>query len=84
MVYEEVFEPIDVITVFRNGALQPLRFKWKDSVYRISKVQSRWTVPQGQGRVYHFAVSTGSPDSFEIIFSANDLRWQLARVAMDG
>lgn len=84
MVYEEVFEQIDVITVFQNGALQPLRFKWKDSVYRISKIQSRWTVPQAQGRAYHFAVSTGSPDSFEIIFNAADLKWQLARVAMDG
>ncbi|MCA9744161.1 hypothetical protein KC734_21670 [candidate division KSB1 bacterium] len=84
MVYEEVFEPIDVITVFQNGKLQPLRFKWKDSVYRISKVQSHWMVPQAQGRAYHFAVTTGSPDSFEIIFSDSDLKWQLARVAMDG
>lgn len=84
MIYEEVFEPIDVITVFHNGALQPLRFKWKDAVYKVAKVQSQWTVPKGQGRAYHFAVSTGSPDSFEIIFDADDLQWQLARVAMDG
>lgn len=84
MIYEEVFEPIEVITVFRNGVLQPLRFKWKDSVYKISKIHSRWSVPQGQNRTYHFAVSSGSPDSFEIVFNAEDLNWQLARVAMDG
>ena len=84
MVYEEVFEPIDVITVFQNGGLQPLRFTWKDAIYRISKIQSCWAVTQAQGRAYNFAVSTGSPDSFEMIFNAADLKWKLARVSRDG
>ncbi len=84
MIYEEIFEPVDVITLFQNGILQPLRFKWQGSVYKVAKVQSHWMVPLGRGRAHHFAVSTGSPDSYELIFNSYNLNWQLARVGLDG
>lgn len=84
MIYEEVFEPVEVITIFQNGLMQPLRFRWKGNVYKVSKIHSHWTTPQGQACEHHFAVSAGSPDSFELVFNNDDLNWQLARVALEG
>lgn len=84
MTYEEIFEPIEVITYFDQGVLKPLRFRWKGTVYKISQIHSHWTIPQPRGREHHFSVSAGSPDSFELVFNTEDLNWQLARVAMEG
>jgi len=42
MIYEDVNEPIEVIVVFRNRKMQPLRFKWNERVYKISNVNGGW------------------------------------------
>ncbi len=81
MMPEDIFEPIEVITYFERGTLRPLRFRWKGTVYKISRVYSHWIVPRGNGREHHFSVSAGTPDSFELIFNTGDLNWQLARIA---
>ena len=84
MTHEEIFEPIEVITYFDRGTVRPLRFRWKGTVYKISRIYSHWIVSRGRGREHHFSVSADSPDHFELVFNTDDLNWQLARVAMNG
>ncbi|NIR47711.1 hypothetical protein GWO43_04565 [candidate division KSB1 bacterium] len=84
MGYEDIFEPIQVITFFEEGKLYPLRFKWKGQVYKIKRVNSHWSVKEGMGRQHHFSVTANTPDCFELVFDTTDFNWQLARVYLEG
>ena len=84
MAYEEIQEPIEVITFFEQGKIHPLRFKWKGEVYKITRVNSRWSTQVGLGREYHFSVTANSPDCFELVFDTTDFNWQLAVVYLEG
>ncbi len=76
---EEIFDTIDVITLFDRGGLQPLRFRWNGRVYKIAEVQSIWSLPNNQHRTYHFSVRGQGPEYFEIVFDPENFHWQLAR-----
>jgi len=81
----EVFEPIEVITFFHKGKLEPLRFRWKGRVYRIAKIYSTWTEAKGKKRLNHFSLCTReSPDFFELTFDRQSFSWELARTAAAG
>jgi len=84
MPHEEIHETVDVITFFQQGRLHPLRFKWKGAVYKITRVNSSWSVRDGLSRQFHFSVSADSPDCFELIFDTADFNWELARVYLEG
>ena len=84
MAYEEILEPIEVITFFEAGKLHPLRFKWNGKVYKISHVNNFWSIQNGTNRRYHFSVTTDSTDCFEIIFDTTNFSWELARVFLEG
>lgn len=84
MVYEDIFEPIEVITFFENGRVHPLRFKWKGNVYRIRRVNGSWSAREGDGQKVYFSVSGDGPDCFELVFNTSDFNWQLTRVALEG
>ena len=84
MPHEEIFEPIQVISFFQNGQLHPLRFKWKNRVYKIIRVNSSWSSQLGTGKRYHFSVISDTPDCFELIFDSSTFFWELARVYVEG
>jgi|Deesub1362B_J571_1020462.scaffolds.fasta_scaffold03048_5 hypothetical protein len=84
MVYEDVNEPIEVITVFRHGRIRPLKFKWKNRVYSITRIHGGWVSDEGYSKHYHFSVSTGGPDCFELCFDTGSMTWELTRVFMEG
>ncbi|MFQ5674859.1 MAG: DUF6504 family protein [bacterium] len=84
MAYEEINEPIEVITFFQDGRLHPLRFKWKGQVYKITRVNSRWSEQMGLGRQVHFSVTASTPDCFELIFDTEGFDWKLKRVFLEG
>jgi len=78
---QEIHDTIEVITLFDHGGLQPLRFRWNGRVYKISEVNSIWSLPQNQYRTYHFSVRSQGADCFEIVFDPESFHWQLARVS---
>jgi hypothetical protein len=82
--FEDIFEPIEVITYFRDGQLQPLRFRWNGRVYRIQQINGQWQEFQGRGRQVHYSVSSGNSDNFELLFDSGDFSWQLARIGLEG
>jgi hypothetical protein len=84
MVYEEISEPVEVITFFENGRVHPLRFKWKGTVHRVRRVNGSWSSRDGERYKVYFSVSTDGPDCYELLFDATEFKWELTRVALDG
>ena len=84
MKFEDIYEPIEVITHFQEGRLRPLRFKWNGRVYKIRQWNGFWINRQGSNRQYHFSVQADNSDFVELMFDDADLQWQIARVCLDG
>jgi len=84
MIYEDVFEKIDVISLFRNGKLVPLKFKWNERTYSIRKINGSWVCDEGINRLYHYSVTSEGPDCFEIVFDSRNMSWELSRVCLEG
>ena len=84
MVYEDIFEPIEVISLFKEGKIKPLRFKWNGRVYRIKQINGHWVNPQGYSKQYHFSLIADSCDYFELTFDTANFEWQVARVCLEG
>ncbi len=81
MTYQDVEEPIDVIAVFENSRMRPIRFKWKDRVYRVKQVTGTWISEVGRYRHRHFAVVDEATNFFELSFDERDTNWTLTRIA---
>lgn len=84
MHYEELFEPIEVIVLFQQGQIIPLKFRWNGRVYKIKQLNGCWKENQGYGRQYHFSAQVDGSDCFELLFDSSDFSWQLARVCLEG
>ncbi len=84
MYFEELFEPIEVITYFQNGKIIPLKFRWNGRVYKIKQVTGHWRESHGYAQQHHFSVQVDGSDCFELLFNNADFSWQLARVCMEG
>ena len=81
---QAVQEPIEVITVFSEGHLQPLRFKWKSRVIKVAKVTGEWMRNEGDARIHYYSVLGESSDYFELAYNPRKLEWTLMKVWLDG
>jgi len=81
---EEVNEPIDVVTVFRHGAMAPVKFRWAGRTYRVERVAYRWVSREGAHPIYHFCVLTADDQTCEIELHTRNMRWTIARLRMEG
>ena len=84
MVCEDIYEPIEVISHFKDGKLKPLRFRWNDRVYKISQLNGHWVDNQGFSKEHHFSVIADTSDLFEILFNNTDFKWQITKVCLNG
>ncbi len=78
--FETLNDPIDVLTAFRNGAIDPLRFRWRGRVIRVKQVTGRWSRREGQALLRYFAVEGVTDDSYELCYDPRGPRWTLSRV----
>ena len=75
-----VFEKIEVIAYFHNLHLEILRFKWKDDIYNVSKINSKWKIPSGNSFEFHYTVICNKQNVMcELCFDLNDFRWELVQ-----
>jgi hypothetical protein len=81
--YQEVEEPIDVIAVFEKGRMRPLRFRWKNRVYKIQKVTGDWHSDVGRYRLRHFAVVDQAANYFQLSFDQYDAAWSLTKISVE-
>lgn len=84
MKYEDIGDRIEMIALFRDGRIQPLKFRWRDRVYRVQRVNGEWVSDEGQTRLYHYSVMTSGPDVYELTYNSGTRGWQLSRVCLVG
>jgi len=77
---EEINEPIAVLTIFRDGSLRPVKFKWAGKTYKVNRVTYEWVTKEGSYPVYHFAVMADGDDVYEIYLNSFTMIWVLAKV----
>jgi len=84
MGYEDIFEPIEVVTHFKAGKIIPLRFLWNNRTYKVKTIHQQWSERLGTSLQIHFSIHTDDQNWVELIFDNADLTWQLARVYLEG
>ena len=84
MKIEDICEPIEVIALFRSGAVHPLKFRWKDHVYKVLRLNGGWSTEEGSTRFHHFAVMSDGPDVFELAYNERDHHWTIERISLIG
>jgi len=84
MRYEDINEPVDVISLFRDGRIRQLRFRWNQMVYKVSQISGHWVTNEGASRFYHYAVLCGTDDVFELCFNSAVMNWRITRVCLAG
>jgi len=81
---EELNDPIDVVTVFRDGTMAPVKFRWAGRTHPIRRVAYRWVTRQGAYPVHHFSVIADGDPIYEIILNTQDMQWTLLKVQIEG
>jgi hypothetical protein len=84
MVYEEINEAIEVISYFKAGKLKPLRFRWKERVYKVRKINGVWVDKEGYNKQHHYSIIADSTDYFELRFNTDNMVWTIGRIYMIG
>lgn len=74
-------KPVDVLTFFENGKIDPIKFRWNGKVYPVKRINKKWRENEGSQKVYHFIVESIGPDNYELRFNSNKFTWQLVQVA---
>jgi hypothetical protein len=77
--FESLNDPVDVLTAFVDGQIQPLRFRWQGRVIRVRKVTGRWNRREGQARLQYFAIEDGGRCSYELCYDPRGSSWVLSR-----
>jgi hypothetical protein len=79
---EQVNDPIEVITIFKEGKAIPFKFLWQGKEYLIKKINLNYSSWQGRSKLYFFAVSD-SANYFKLQFDTNNLVWTLLESYVD-
>ena len=82
--FESLNDPVDVLTAFTGGAIEPLRFRWRGRVIRVKQVTGRWSRREGQALLRYFAVQGATEDSYELCYDPRGPRWTLSRAWSGG
>ncbi len=74
--YEQINEPVQVATLFKDGELKPLKFLWKGREYLVRKINLTYSNFEGRAKIYYFAVSDNN-NYFKLQFNSDNLNWTL-------
>ncbi|MFN8178128.1 MAG: hypothetical protein U0167_09370 [bacterium] len=77
---EKVQEPIEVLSRFVEGKIQPVRFRWRGRVFTITRVTSAWMRREGEQREHFFSVGVGTREQYELCYCPQTSLWTLETV----
>jgi hypothetical protein len=77
--FESISDPVDVLTAFVDGGIQPLRFRWRGRVVRVRKVTGQWSRREGATLLKYFSVAGPGADTYELCYDPRGPRWTLCR-----
>jgi hypothetical protein len=83
-VIEKVQEPIEVLSKFVEGRIQPLRFRWRGRVYTVAEITGTWVRRTGEEDHRFFSVGVGTAHHYEICFRPRSCQWTLEHVHGEG
>jgi hypothetical protein len=78
--YQDIEEPVDVIAIFENGAMKPLRFRWNGRAIKVHRVTGTWKADVGQSRIRYFAVLDNSANFFQLAYDERNTVWVLNKI----
>ena len=81
---EKVQEPIEVLSKFMEGKIQPLRFRWRGKVFTVSEITGTWVKRSDNQRVHFFSVGVGTRDHYELCFQPRSCQWTLENIYGEG
>jgi len=77
---QQIFEPVEVIGYFHKLKFQIIRFKWRNSIYNVSSINSDWKISQGSSYIHHYSVICKKQSVIcELSFNLNDFKWELVQ-----
>jgi hypothetical protein len=79
MTFESLSDPVDVLTAFVDGRIQPLRFRWQGRVVRVRRVTGEWNRREGSTRLRYFSVECRGDETYELCYDPRGPRWILSR-----
>jgi hypothetical protein len=74
--YEEINDPIQVASLFKDGELKPLKFLWHGKEFAVKAINLAYSRFEGRAKIYYFAVSDQN-NYFKLRFNSDDLVWTL-------
>lgn len=81
---EKVQEPIEVLSRFVEGKVQPMRFRWRGRVFTVSEITGTWLKRTGDQPSHFFSVGVGTHDHYELCFRPRSCQWTLENIYQDG
>lgn len=81
---EKVQEPIEVLSRFVEGKVQPMRFRWRGRVFTVARITSTWMKRVGDQRAHFFSVGVGTREHYELSFQPRSCQWTLENIYEDG
>ncbi|MGQ0720104.1 MAG: DUF6504 family protein [Candidatus Eiseniibacteriota bacterium] len=81
---EKVQEPIEVLSKFVEGKIQPIRFRWRGRVFTVAEITGTWIKRTGEERAHFFSVGVGTREYYEICFQPRSCQWTLEHVHAEG
>ncbi|MCX7832950.1 MAG: hypothetical protein N2490_01915 [Ignavibacteria bacterium] len=77
----QILQPVEVIAYFHNLKLEIIKFKWKNTIYNVSQLVSKWKVLSGNNFEYHFTVICKEQGVIcELSYNLNDFKWELVQL----
>ncbi|MFW6158632.1 MAG: hypothetical protein ACOC8E_04675 [Planctomycetota bacterium] len=73
-------ERIDVISVFRDGTVRPVKFRYAGRAHKVARVLYNWVTREGRFPVYHFAVLTEDGHRCGLSLNTYTMVWFLSAV----
>lgn len=73
-------KPVDVLTFFQNGKIDPIKFRWNGKVYPVKRIYKEWREKRGSKHLYHFLIQSNGADSYELRFDSSKFTWQIERI----
>ena len=77
--FESLHDPVDVLSAFVEGRIEPIRFRWHGRTVRVKRVTGRWTRREGQTVLQYFALEDGSAGTYELCYDPRGPKWILSR-----
>ena len=78
-----VSERVNVLAVFDEEGVRPLRFQWRGMTYPVKQITFRWKERRGGSDIHRFAVSDGA-SAFQLTYNLENLAWKVEAVDLSG